>query len=176
MSSGAERTAVMRIILGRTLSICRSTIGWAYYGFMRLVIIAVLFAGGVWAADEVTDRAAIENTVRALGLSPAREGLYTADFDHAELARLGPAPVAEGGGIPVTIDGVPGTVVISKEPMGEAEWFPPGTHASMVVKKIRFVTPEVAMADAMAKGPVLIVLRKVGTDWKIASLRRLAED
>jgi hypothetical protein len=59
--------------------------------------------------------------------------------------------------------------------MGEAQWFPAGVHGSMIVKKIRFVTADVAMVDAVDKGPVLIVLKKVGTDWKIASLRRLAE-
>jgi hypothetical protein len=30
--------------------------------------------------------------------------------------------------------------------------------------------------DVTGKAPALIVLKKVGTDWKIASLRRLAEN
>ena len=59
--------------------------------------------------------------------------------------------------------------------MGEAVWLPEGTHTAVIVKTIRFVTPEVAMVDAFEKGPVLILMKKVGPDWKIASLRRLSE-
>jgi hypothetical protein len=147
-------------------------------GIMKSIIIAsVLFAGGVWAADEVADRAAIESTIRAFSLMPGRAGLLTSDFDQEELARYGKTPAAEGGAIPIVIDGVPGTVVISKEPMGEADWFPAGVSASIfTIRRIRFLTPEVAMVDAVGKGPMLIVMKKVGTDWKIASLRRLAEN
>jgi len=141
---------------------------------MKSIIIAsVLFAGGVWAADEVADRAAIENTIRAFSVMPGRAGLLTSDFDREEIKAVS----TESGAIPIVIDGVPGTVVISKEPMGEADWFPAGVHASIItIRKIRFLTPEVAMVDAVGKGPMLIVLKKVGTDWKIASLRRLAEN
>jgi hypothetical protein len=148
---------------------------WHYYdGLMKSIIIAsVLFGGAVWAADEVADRAAIENTIRVFSLMPSRAVLYTSDFDHEELVRFGKTP--DSGAIPVTVEGAPGTVVISKEPMGEAQWFPAGVHGSITVKKIRFVTADVAMVDAVDKGQVLIVLKRVGTDWKIASLRRLAE-
>jgi hypothetical protein len=138
-----------------------------------IMIASVLFAGGVWAADEVADRAAIENTIRAFSLMPGRADLFTSDFDREELKAIS----TDSGAIPIAIDGVPGTVVISKEPMGEAEWFPPGVtviHGMVTVKKIRFLTPQVAMVDAVESGPMLIVMKKVGTDWKIASLRRLA--
>ena len=139
-----------------------------------IMIAAILLAGRVWAADEAADRTAIENTIRALSVTPIRAGLFTSDFDDEELASYGKAPASESGAIPVTVQGVTGEVVISKEPMGEATWFP--AHASMTIKKIRFLTPEIAMVDTTGKGPVLIVLKKVGTDWKIASLRRLAEN
>jgi hypothetical protein len=143
---------------------------------MKSIIIAsVLFAGGLWAADEVADRAAIENIIGAFSVMPARASWFTSDFDQAELERLGKAPAPEGGGIPVKIEGVPGTVVISKQPMGEADWFPAGIHGVITIKKIRFLTPEVAIIDATERGPLLIVMKKVGTDWKIASLRILAE-
>jgi hypothetical protein len=142
---------------------------------MKSIIALVLFAGGVWAADGAADRTAIENTIRVFGIAPLRAGLYTTDFDQEELARFGKSPAPADGGIPIAIEGVPGTVVISKEPMGEAIWLPAGMHGAVIVKRIRFVTPEVAVVDAMEKGPVLIVMKKVGTDWKIASLRRLAE-
>jgi hypothetical protein len=140
-----------------------------------IILAAVLFAGGLWAADEVADRAAIENTIRLFNLSPSRAGLFTDDFDRSELAGFPTAPAAGTGSIPVTVDGVPGEVVISKEPMGEAIWLPKTGLHGLSVLKIRFLTPEVAMADAAGNGPVLILLKKVGTDWKIASLRRLAE-
>ncbi len=144
-------------------------------GVMKSIITLVLFAGGAWAADEAADRTAIENTIRVFSIVPLRATLYTSDFDREELARLKKTPAPDNGGIPIAIDGVPGTLTISKEPMGEADWFPAGMHGAVIVKKIRFVTPEVAMVDAEEKGPVLIVMKKVGTDWKIASLRRLSE-
>jgi hypothetical protein len=108
---------------------------------------------------------------------PGRTGLFTSDFDREELARFGkaPAPGTDSGAIPVTVDGVPGTVVISKEPMGEAQWFPAGMRVPLAVKKIRFVTEDVALVDLVENGPVLIVMKRVGTEWKIASLRRVAE-
>lgn len=142
-------------------------------GIMKpIMIAAILLAGRVWAADEAADRTAIENTIRALSVMPIRAGLFTSDFDPEELARYGKT---QSGAIPVTVQGVPGEVVISKEPMGEATWFPSGVY-SITLKKIRFLTPEIAMVDAIGKGPVLIVMKKIGTDWKIASLRRLAEN
>lgn len=151
-------------------------------GFMKSIMIAsVLFANGVWAADEVADRSAIESMITAFSLMPGRVALYTADFDRDELVRFGKAPAAatEDGAMPITIDGVPGTVVISKEPMGEAEWFPLGVQgrpAVLAIKKILFVTPDVAIVDVVKNGPGLIVMKRVGTDWKIASVRRLAAD
>jgi len=144
---------------------------------MKSITIAlVLFGGGVWAADDAADRAAIENTVRVFSLAPLRPGLYTSDFDHEELVRFGKAASSDAGAIPITVEGVPGTVVISKAPMGEADWFPAGMHWTLMVRKIRFVTADVAMVDALGKAPVLIVLKKAGTEWKIASLRALAEN
>jgi hypothetical protein len=142
-------------------------------GVMKSIIALVLFAGGVWAADEAADRTAIENAIRVFSISPLRAS-FTSDFDQEELARFKKTPAPPDGGIPVAIEGVPGTLVISKEPMGEAVWLPAGMHGAVIVSKIRFVTPDVAMVDAVEKGPVLIVMKKIGADWKIASLRRLA--
>jgi len=140
-----------------------------------IVLASVLFAGAVWAADEVADRAAIENTIGMFSIMPARASWFTPDFDQDELKRFGNTPAPDGGGIPIAVQGVPGTVVISKQPMGEANWFPAGTHGAVTIKKIRLLTPDVAMVDATEKGPLLIVMKKVGTEWKIASLRILAE-
>jgi hypothetical protein len=140
---------------------------------MRSIIFsAILLAGGVWAADEAADRAAIENTVRAFNRMATRAGLFTDDFNREELAGFSMAPAADPTTIPVAGNGVSGEILISKEPMGEAIWLP---KRGLIVGKIRFLTPEVAMVDAVGNGPVLMVLKKVGADWKIASLRRLAE-
>ncbi len=140
---------------------------------MKSILLAVLFAGGVWAADEVADRAAIEKTIGALSVAPIREDLFTADFDgRAEMARLTETPRM------VETDAKP-TVVISKEPWGEATIVMQGMTVRampvIVVKKIRFLAAEVAMVDGMGRAPVLLVLKKYGTDWKVASLRILAE-
>jgi hypothetical protein len=161
---------------------------------MKSILLAVLFSSGVWAADEVADRAAIEKTIAALSVAPVREDLFTADFDgRAEMARLVtirfPVVCPEVWGelcgaqtIPITVGGQPGELVISKAPWGEAILIPPGMSLPVdagapviVVKKIRFLTPEVAMVDAVGRSSLLIVLKKYGTDWKIASLRILAE-
>lgn len=155
-----------------------------------ILFAAVLLAPGIWAADEAADRAGIEITIRALSVNPTRAGLFTSDFDDAELVRLRksdtvsiPLPPGEmspskeqGGAMPITVEGVPGTLVISNAPMGEAIWLPAGMHIPLTIKKIRFVTGDVAIVDAAGKAPVLVVMRKVGTDWKIASLRILAEN
>ena len=124
---------------------------------MKSIVIAVLFAGGVWAADEVADRAAIESTIRTFGMMPGQDSLYTSDFDRNELVPFGKVPNPEGRPIPLTREGVHGSVAIT-------------------VKKIRFVTANVAVVDAVRTGPALLVMKKVGTDWKIASARRLAEN
>jgi hypothetical protein len=144
---------------------------------MKSIIIAsVFFAGSIWAADEVADRAAIQNTIRILGTTPEHAGLFTSDFDAAELVRFQKAYPTVSGAIPVKLGDVPGEVVISKEPMGEADWFPAGMPRSVTVKKIRFLTADVALVDAGVRTPTLIVMKKIGTDWKIASLRMLSEN
>jgi hypothetical protein len=160
---------------------------------MKSILFAVVFlAPGLWAADEVADRAGIEITIRGLSVNPPRQSLFTSDFDDNELVRLRksdtvstpvPGPPGEvsvskeqSGAMPITVQGVAGTLVISKEPMGEAIWLPGKMNMPLTIRRIRFVTGDVAMVDALGKAPVLIVMRKVGTDWKIASLRILAED
>jgi hypothetical protein len=157
---------------------------------MKSIVLASVFcAGGIWAADEAADRAGIEKTIRALSVWPTRVTLFTADFDdQRELLRVVRVafPVVcpevwwETCGMPAKIpDGdQPVEVFISKEPWGEATWIPAGMNMNVTrirITRIRFLTPDVAMVDAVAKDPLLIVMRKVGTDWKIASLRILAE-
>lgn len=153
-----------------------------------IVLSYVLCAGGVWAADEAADRASIEKTISALNGWPIRIQLFTADFDdQAELARVVkfgfpavcPEVWWETCGVQAPTVDHPGEVVISKEPWGEATWIPAGLNLNLMrirITRIRFMTPEVALVDAEGRSPLLIVMKKVGTDWKIASLRALAEN
>ncbi len=153
-ATGSPHLVFIAIRRGRGEGMAHST---AMIGAMKAIVIAsVLLAGGVWA-DEVTDRAAIENAIRTLGTMPGQDSLYTSDFDRDELAPFGKVPNPEGRPIPLTREGVHGTVPVT-------------------VKKIRFITHAVAIVDVVRNGPALIVMRKVGPDWKIASVRRLKED
>jgi hypothetical protein len=158
-----------------------------------IMLTFFLSASGAWAADEAADRAAIEKTVAGLSSFPMREDLFTADFDGREelrsLQRVS-APVVcpevwgelcspVGVTLQTTIDNQPWEVIISKDVWGEATIALPGSVVGMrgaiTAKEIRFLTPGVAMVDAMGRHPVLILWKKEGTDWKIASLRILAK-
>jgi len=143
-----------------------------------IVLACVLCAGGIWGADEVAEREAIQKTVAQLGVFPARADLFTADFDgRAELASLRgvtcPPEVTGPLCLAMVLPDTTYQVVISTKPWGEAEIV--RTRNVIVAKNIRFLAPEIAMVDAVGKNPLLIVLKKEGTDWKIASLRILAE-
>ena len=116
-----------------------------------LLCFWILIASCVWA-DEGTDRDAIDQLVGALNNhSKPPSDLFTAD-----------APASE-------------RIALSAEPMSEV------TSARIVIRSLRFVAPEVAMIDCtntqygsaiMAQvTPVLLVMKKDGAQWKIASLR-----
>lgn len=107
-----------------------------------------------WAADEASDRLAVEQTVFALKS-------FTSDFDGAAaLARLTP---------------VKPSVAISKEPMGEAVILLPGAVARAMPRKVRFITPDVAIVDATGAYPMLFIVKREEGIWRIASLRILAQ-
>jgi hypothetical protein len=124
---------------------------------LLIVLLAVL-------ADATTDRAAIERVVVAvMGDSKQVSSLFTADAD-SELKRL------------KELDR--GMLNVSTRPWSEV--MPP----RMVVQSIRFITPDVALVDAadtqygsvmLWRVPVLFVMRREGTDWRIASLRVLTD-
>jgi hypothetical protein len=127
------------------------------------ICFGLLLASGLWA-DDATDRIAITQTISSLdGNHPA---LFTADFsDGAEFRRMSNV----------------GTVVISKEPWGEANVIlPPSGVRRFAVQSIRFLTGEVALVDALDRNngnaTVLLVMKKEGADWKLASYKRIAED
>jgi hypothetical protein len=155
-----------------------------------LLFLGVLVTSSLWAADEVADRATIEVTVSALNTAPS-SNIFTADFPNAaELKALrdqaGPAlphvPATEG----VAIRSSAGTVVISREPMGEAAWYPPLATTAFaprfVTRSVTFTTPDTAVVIAVYERPftsqripVLLVLGREGSDWRIASLRVISE-
>ena len=154
--------------------------------------LPLLLAAGAWA-DENADRAAIERVIAAVNSVPAPDALFTADTDAADalkrIWRDNPPvyrfPSRNGERAPL---GTP-TVTISHEPWGEATigvTMPPGeiVNPRIEVRSIRFLTADVALADAAcvyrtASGtrarPLLFVMRKEGDAWKIASLRLLAQ-
>jgi hypothetical protein len=146
---------------------------------MKPIVLALIFcAGWIQASDQASDREAIHKTVVELRA-------FTADFDNqGELSRLSSAA------FPVVCPEVWGelcwlraaqmqdrtpVVIISSEPWGEATISIHGP-SFLVVEKIRFLTPEVALVDAYARTPLLIILRKEAETWKIASIRILAEN
>jgi hypothetical protein len=125
--------------------------------------IAILFLAPCAVADEAADRMAIESVVSALNdrSRPAAD-LFTSDAGGTgELARL-----AE----------LDRTLVRFSGPMSET------TPPRLVVRSIRFLTPQVALVDAaniqygslilVRSVPVMLVMKKDG-DWRIAALRVL---
>jgi hypothetical protein len=168
---------------------------------MRMLLCLSLFAASsVWAADAAADRAAIEKVVATLNSSPGTPGLFTDDFaDNSTLIRLG----IYRNGRPVTVpsntsvaDTEPTTIhlsavqCVSHEPMGELGPCPAtlnglaiDTPAHLNTQSVRLLTADVALVDAVAvrqvgeaslRTPVLLVMRKVGDVWKIASVRVIA--
>src|SRR2546430_9858013 len=134
-----------------------------------LPCIPLLVATFAWA-DTTADRAAIERIVGAVIADQTRPGaklsstLFTADAD-SEFDRL--------------LDLDRRLLELSKEPWSEV------TGPRMVIQSIRFVTPEVALVNAAnthygtmilaRRIPVLFVMKKEGTSWRIASLRVLVD-
>ena len=133
------------------------------------VLLAATALVSAARADAAADRAAIETVVRAVFAGQAPDGkpastLFTADAD-SQLDRL------------MELDRR--LVRRSNEPWSEV------TAPQVVIQSIRFVTPDVVLVDAtnaqygsVALGrriPVLLVMRKVGKNWKIASLRVLTD-
>ena len=126
--------------------------------------VSLLLGSCIWA-DESADRAGVAATMARLSASDPQPLLFTADF--ADAAEYGRAATV-------------GSVVISKEPWGEATIVLPGaTMPRFVVRSVRFVTGDVALVDALDRkndnGTVLLVMRKEGVDWRVAAFRRIED-
>jgi hypothetical protein len=157
-------------------------------------------ASGAWAADEAADRAAIEKVIATLNSSPGSPGLFTEDFsDYGVLISLGvyrdspsvtiPVMAPDGGRptIHVAVGAI--SMCVSHEPMGELgpcgeiDRSASAPASRFVIQSVRLITPDVALVDAVnsresaglsQRSPVLLVLRREGDLWKIASLRVIA--
>jgi hypothetical protein len=134
---------------------------------MKTILCAFLLLAFSANADEAVERASIATTISRLNGPVLDPDLFTADFpDAAELTRD-----AQGN--------FGGRVVISKEPWGEATWFPPPAPRTLrfVIQSVRFVTPDVALVDGIDRQnesrPVLFVMKKDGIAWRIASFKRI---
>jgi hypothetical protein len=120
-------------------------------GMKLLLCFWILATSCAWA-DEAIDREAIEQQVSAFNnhTKPPSD-LFTAEIPDSERTAL------------------------LAEPMSEV------SSVKIVIRSVRFITPEVAMVDCtntrygsaivVQTMPVLLVVKKDGTQWKIASLR-----
>jgi hypothetical protein len=150
----------------------------------KVLCLAILFTSAVWA-DEAADRTAIEATISALNSLPSRPDLFTADFPNAAELQRFHQPVllripAEGTAIRTQA----GTLVISREPMGEATWYP-GLATSLaaiaiaprfVTRSVTFVSTDTAVVVAThGRESVVFVVKNESSDWRIASFRVLPE-
>jgi len=129
--------------------------------------LAVLLTSTLWA-DEASDRASIEATISALNISSnnpqTKPEIFTADFPNAaefrrfkDENRLHP------------------TVVISREPMGEATWSP-GAIAAFVTRSVTFISQGTAVVVVSCQQQsVIFVVKNENSTWRIASFRVLTE-
>lgn len=157
--------------------------GIGYCVSMKAILcLPLLLCSYAWA-DEAGDRAAISRTIAALNEQPRRSVVFTADAS-SELDRLPDVKpksirVLSVSDLTVPVPGPFGaTVTISHEPFGEA------TNPRIASGAIRFITPDVALADgiwaykddsgATQTIPLLLAMKREGEDWKIVSLRLLA--
>lgn len=139
-----------------------------YSGGMKPVLcLASLFVASWALADSASDRAAIVSLITALNdHSKPPSSLLTADAaaDPAELARLS------------NLDRM---LAPSKGPLSEV------TAPKIEIRSVRFITRDVALVDAvnsqygsviLSKSvPLLVVMKKQGKNWRIASLRVMVD-
>lgn len=130
-----------------------------------LLFLGVLVTSSLWAADEAAERASVEATVAALNRSPTPSDIFTADFPNAaELQRL--REESRPGILPPPANGIiirsqAGTLVISREPMGEATLYPVPISGSLevafgprfVTRSVTFVAPDTARSLLMRDNP-----------------------
>jgi hypothetical protein len=134
---------------------------------MKALVCCSLVFATLACADEAADRSAIERVIGALNDRQAgsrkKRTLFTPDAD-SELEHLSKLDHR--------------LLQLSGESWSEV------TTPSFVIHSIRFVTTDVALVNAAStqygstilvrRIPLLLVMKKEGSDWRIASLRVVA--
>jgi hypothetical protein len=124
---------------------------------MRALVATGLLCAALAFADVPADRKAIEKVINSLSTANPVSVLFTADAV-SQLDQL---------------------TQPANEPWSEV-FRPTNGRPRIAVQSIRFLTPEVALVDAEStqvrstaiwRVPVWLVMKKEGSDWKIASLR-----
>jgi hypothetical protein len=154
---------------------------------MKALLCVPLLVAPYAIADEAAERVAISRAIAALNGRSQHSALFTDARAYSEFERIrtahplafriiGPAAYPESM---ARMDDP--TVTISHEPWGEATINLPGRESR---PSIAFITPDVALAEGTCTyeddhatkqtTPLLIVMKKEGEDWKIASIRVLA--
>ncbi len=127
---------------------------------MKAVACLILAFAGAVHAEEIADRAAIRKSLELLGSPELRDAQFAADAD----------------GKVLLLAALHSPRVPPSEPLSGDYWpyWPPNLDHSWTVEAlaIRFITPDVALADArIADRALLFVYRREGAGWKIASVR-----
>ena len=157
--------------------------------FPMRMALCFFFAARGWAQD-ATDQVGILGVLSALNEVHREESVFARDADGApDLERLQAVPARLVVLNPLGNPSNPARVVISHEPFGEAVLVPPRattelTNPRITAGTVRFITPDVAVAEASytyregansETAPLLVILKRDGKDWKIASFRVLAK-
>lgn len=134
---------------------------------MRFLLPLLLSAAALPAAES-DDRAAIASVLAAVADPLHSERLFTADADPEERSiRLIDLHIRRNAALPVMVG--------TNEPWREM------TIPRVVAERIRFLTPDVALVDAVStiagavtlrqRVPLIFVLKREGNDWRISALR-----
>jgi hypothetical protein len=149
-----------------------------------IICLAALLTAAAWA-DEASDRVAIDTTVAVLNTSPSLPSLFAKDFANANELRsfLAGSSTAQLPSDRITVRTEAATVVISREPMGEATLYT--SHGGFVSRSLTFLFPDTSVVIAVYERPlgslasqripVLFVMRREEASWRIASFRVLSE-
>ena len=130
---------------------------------MKPILLLALLLCLCWGADETAGRSAIEKVIAALNEERATaSGLFTADADPAEIRELDRLKQR--------------MLETSRKPWSEV------LAPKILSRRIRFVTPEVAIVDGvifqygsalLRSTPLIFVMRRQPNGWRIASVRLL---
>jgi hypothetical protein len=127
---------------------------------MKALLGAGLVLTAVAFSETPADRTSIEQVIRSLLSAKTPSVLFTADAD-SDLDRLKDADLR--------------MAEAARQPWSEL------TPPQLVIQAIRFMTPDVATVDVAdtqfgtvpRRVPLLLVMKKNGSDWRIASLKVL---